>query len=79
MVRNSVRAKLGAHIDTRKRSDGQMAMDVLTVAPDSTTFEMSFICKKGHEIWKMPMSEIIAINKYPITALKIVDREGNEL
>lgn len=79
MIRHSVKAKLGAHVDSVLKKNGQRRMDILTVAPDSTTYQMTFVCKKGHEIWVMPMSEVIQTNKYPITSLKIVDHDGNEL
>lgn len=79
MKRAGVKGRVGANPDTRRRKDGQLVLDALTVDSNVTLTQMAFQCKKNHEHWIMPMSEVLTLNCYTPRNITIVDLEGNEL
>lgn len=79
MIRSGIRAKSGADNNTRRRGDGAVVLDPLTMDASLTMLQMQFRCRKGHEVWNMPVSEVIALNSYSPRNVTIVDGDGKEL
>jgi len=78
MVRDRIHGKLGADNNTRQKG-ASVVLDPLTMGPNVTLLQMTFRCRKHNYALRIGTEDLIVMNKYPASSIRLVDREGKEL